>query len=310
MSRPLFAILCSGQGAQHPGMFDLFADAPAAAPVFAAAAAVLGEDPVAFVRRDGAPIHDNVPAQILCCTQALAAMRTIASGDGRLVIAGYSVGELAAWGCAGALDDGAVLRLARLRAEAMDRAAPANHGLAGLVGLRRGVLEPILGTAGAAIAIVNGEDSFVVGGARAALDEVCARAAAAGATRTVILPVAVPSHTAWLAAAVEPFRVALDAEGPRLPGGRIRLLSGLDGRTVWTLADGVLKLAAQIAQPIDWAACLESCRSAGAEIALELGPGGALARMAQAYFPPGAARTTADFATLDGLNAWLARSGG
>jgi hypothetical protein len=30
---------------------------------------------------------------------------------------------------------------------------------------------------------------------------------------------------------------------------------------------------------IDWAACLESCRSAGAEAALELGPGTALSRM-------------------------------
>lgn len=309
MSGPTLAILCSGQGAQHPGMFDLFADAPAAAPVFAAAAAVLGEDPVAFARRDGAPIHDNIPAQILCCTQALAAMRTIAPDNGRLVVAGYSVGDLAAWGCAGALDDGAVLRLARRRAEGMDRASPAGHGLAGIVGLRRAALEQILGAAGAVVAIVNGEDSFVVGGAREALDEVCVRAAAAGATRTVILPVAVPSHTPWLAAAVDPFRAALEAERPRRPPGRIRLLSGLDGRTVWTIADGVTKLAAEIAQPIDWAACLDACRGAGAEIALELGPGGALARMAQAFFPSGAVRTIEDFASLDGLRRWIARGG-
>jgi hypothetical protein len=46
----LVAILCSGQGAQHPAMFDLVANCPEAEPVFAAAAAVLGRDPRRFVK--------------------------------------------------------------------------------------------------------------------------------------------------------------------------------------------------------------------------------------------------------------------
>ena len=46
----LVAILCSGQGSQHPAMFDLVADCPEAEPVFAAAAGVLGQDPRRFVR--------------------------------------------------------------------------------------------------------------------------------------------------------------------------------------------------------------------------------------------------------------------
>jgi [acyl-carrier-protein] S-malonyltransferase len=47
------AILCSGQGLQHPRMFSLTGDAPAAASVFAHAAHWLGgRDP----RRLGAPI--------------------------------------------------------------------------------------------------------------------------------------------------------------------------------------------------------------------------------------------------------------
>ena len=45
------AILCSGQGAQNAAMFDLLADAPEAAPVFAAAQTTLaGRDARDVVR--------------------------------------------------------------------------------------------------------------------------------------------------------------------------------------------------------------------------------------------------------------------
>ena len=47
-----------------------------------------------------------------------------AARPARAVIAGYSVGELAAWGCAGAFDAKEVLQLALRRAAAMDANAP------------------------------------------------------------------------------------------------------------------------------------------------------------------------------------------
>jgi [acyl-carrier-protein] S-malonyltransferase len=100
------AILCSGQGTQHPGMFDLVAQAPEAQGVLEAARAVLEEkDPRQFVRdADPATLYSNRVGQILCCTQALAAWAMINSHLVEpVIIAGYSVGELAAWGCAGLL---------------------------------------------------------------------------------------------------------------------------------------------------------------------------------------------------------------
>ena len=98
------AILCSGQGTQHPGMFDLVAQAPEAQGVWETARAVLEEkDPRQFVRdADPATLYSNRVGQILCCTQALAAWAMINSHLVEpVIIAGYSVGELAAWGCAG-----------------------------------------------------------------------------------------------------------------------------------------------------------------------------------------------------------------
>jgi [acyl-carrier-protein] S-malonyltransferase len=226
------------------------------------------------------------------------------------VIAGYSVGELAAWGCAGALDAPGTLRLAQRRAALMDAAAPRDGGLAAVVGLRRPTLEPILAQHAVYIAIIDDVDSFVVGGRRARLEAVSQEATARGARHTMRLPVAVPSHTPLLHEATEQFRAVLREASPRLPRAGYRLLSGIDGDTIHDIETGIDKLARQISTTIDWAECLESCRSAGAETALELGPGTALSRMATALFPDGRARAVEEFRTLAGLRSWLQRGDG
>ena len=305
--RGLVAILCSGQGGQHPAMFDLVANCPEAEPIFAVAAEVLGKDPRRFVR-EAAPtdLFSDLHGQILCCTQALSVWAALGEvRSARVVIAGYSVGELAAWGCAGALDGPATLRLAQRRAMLMDVAAPSDSGLAAIVGLRRQSLEPILARHAVSVAIVDDVDSFVVGGLHSALEAACQEAAAHGARHTVNLRVAIPSHTPLLRQATEQFRAVLHEASPQLPRPGYRLLSGIDGDTIHDIEIGIDKLARQISTTIDWAACLESCRSAGASAALELGPGTALSRMALTLFPDDRARSAEEFQTVTGLRSWL-----
>ena len=309
------AILCSGQGNQHPDMFALTADAPQAAGVFAAATDALGgRDPRVLVKTARANVlQGNLEGQILCCAQALAGFAVLAPAPGlRLAFAGYSVGELASWGCAGLLPAEAVIDLARRRALLMDQAGGPDDGLAFVRGLRRAALDDLCHRHGADIAILNPGDMVVVGGARDALERLCAEALAAGAVRVGPLKVAVASHTPRLAAAAPPFRQALgQALTPqttataRLAPGH-RLFSGIDGAPVLAVPAGLDKLAAQIAQTIDWAACLEACVEAGIDRMLELGPGNALATMAAATYPAVRARALDDFRTLDGVRAWLA----
>jgi [acyl-carrier-protein] S-malonyltransferase len=302
------AILCSGQGRQHPAMFDLAAESPAAEPIFAEATRLLGKDPRRFVREAApAELFSNGPGQILCCTQALAIWAVLGElCPTPVVIAGYSVGELAAWGCAGCLDAPSILRLARQRAALMD--ADAGGGLAAVVGLRRSTLEPILAPHAVSIAIINGVDSFVIGGSHEGLKAACRDAVSRGAKHIVELPVGVPSHTPLLARATERFRPVLREAAPRPPRAGYRLLSGIDGDTVRDVESGMEKLARQISTAIDWAGCLESCRSAGARAALELGPGSALSHMASALLSEGRVRAVDDFRTLAGLTAWLQRA--
>ena len=290
-------------------MFDLFASCAAVEPIFAAASELLGQDPRHLVRAAGPALFEDRIGQMLCCTQALAAWAALeAARPARAVIAGYSVGELAAWGCAGAFDAKEVLQLALRRAAAMDANAPKDSRLAAIVGLRRAVLDPILQRHAVSIAIINGIDSFVIGGHANALIAACQDAAARGAIRTVRLRVSIPSHTPLLARAVPALHEALRQAMPRGIAPGYRLLSGIDGSSVQDLGNGCEKLAHQIATTINWAACLTACRAAGAETALELGPGAALSHMAAHAFSDRRARSIEDFRSLQGLRTWLLRT--
>jgi [acyl-carrier-protein] S-malonyltransferase len=305
------AILCSGQGRQHADMFALTGAAPEAAEIFAAATRVLdGRDPRDIVRQaDAAALHANGLGQVLCCTQALAAHVVLrAAFAGEVIYAGYSVGELAAWGCAGLLSPEATLALALQRATIMDESGGPDGALAFVRGLPRAPLDGLCARFGLAIAIVNPGDSFVVGGEASQLDGFCAAAKQAGAGRTGRLDVHVASHTKRLAAATPRFRAALAAAqpAPRVRAGA-RLLSGIDGESVFSSDAGGDKLAAQISQPVQWAACLGACIEAGVGVMLELGPGRALAEMAARSIPGLEARSLDEFRSLEGIRAWLAR---
>ena len=128
------AILCSGQGPQHANMFALTGDAPEAAHLFAHAATLLGgSDPRKMVRTitDGS-LHQNRIGQILCTLQALAATATLSDAwPRRLLIAGYSVGEVAAWSVAGLMGATMTLDLvARRERPLLVRAIEHGRGLA------------------------------------------------------------------------------------------------------------------------------------------------------------------------------------
>ncbi|MGV7034537.1 acyl transferase [Methylobacterium symbioticum] len=301
------ALLLSGQGGQNPDMFALTAGLPAAEPVFAAATSLLGRDPRALVRDGGADLHNNRIGQILCCTAALAGWSLVAPVlPARTIVAGYSIGDLAAWAIAGRLRPEAVLRLAAARAEAMDAATGDGFGLAGIRGLPLARIEGLAGTHACHLAIRNAADSAVLGGARPDLDALCAAAAAAGALRAVILPVRTPSHTPLLSAAAEAFRARLSTETLLRPGpGAPRLVSGLDGLAVFDARAGTDKLARQIGETIDWAACLVAAREFGAQAVLELGPGHALATMARDALPGARVHALEDFRSVDGVRAWI-----
>ena len=305
------AILCSGQGPQHPGMFDLTGDAPAAAAAFAHAAGLLGgRDARSIVRtEDDDALHENRLGQVLCTLQPLAVAAALDGfGSARLIFAGYSVGEIPAWAMAGLFEPSTALDLAAKRADAMDAASYPGEGLLFVRGLAKSAIDALCARHGVAVAIVNPGDAVVLGGAGTALDGVAGEARRLGAARVVRIGVKVASHTPRLAGASAAFRRDLDGVpvARELPATR-RLLSGVDATPVLDVRSGLDKLAAQISRTVRWSECLSACVEAGATAFLECGPGRALAEMASATYPSIPCRSVEDFRTLDGLSGWLSR---
>ena len=303
------AILCSGQGLQHPNMFALTGDAPEAAALFAHAAILLGgRDPREMVLSDADDVlHQDRVGQILCTVQALAAMMTLRDvWPRRVIVAGYSVGEVAAWGVAGLVDPTVTLDLVARRAEAMDAASAAGEGLLFIRGLSRNTVDGLCKRHDAAVAIVNPGDAYLLGGGGEALDALAGEAKTMGADRIVRIAVNVASHTPRLAAASAEFRKVLDRTSiKRTTNMGVRLLSGIDGSSVFDIPVGLDKLAAQISHTVQWAACLDGCVEAGASGFLELGPGRALAEMAASTYPTIPARSIEDFRSVNGVRSWL-----
>jgi [acyl-carrier-protein] S-malonyltransferase len=292
-------------------MFALTGDAPEAANLFAHAATLLGgRDPREMAQTDpDDTLHQNRVGQILCTLQALAATATLRGAwPRRLIIAGYSVGEVAAWSVAGLMDATMTLDLVSRRANAMDAPSRPGDGLLFVRGLSYGAVEDLCNRHDAAIAIVNPGDAFVLGGPGVALDIIADVAKRMGAARAVRLAVNVASHTPRLAAASSEFRKILDQTPTKLaPDSNVRLFSGIDGSPVVNISAGLNKLAKQISHTVQWAHCLEGCVEAGASVFFELGPGRALNEMAAGAYPDISARSLEDFRTLQGARAWLAR---
>ena len=145
----------------------------------------------------------------------------------------------------------------------------------------------------------------MVGGAEPDVIALCDEAAAAGA-RSGLLAVKIASHTSRLAQACDPLQQAFDASKRFPVSGQRILLAGGDGERIFTPSRAMAKLACQVAHPIDWAATLTALSELGITRVLDLGPGHALAEMAQAVLPSIRCYAADGFHTIDGLRSWTA----
>ncbi len=114
-------VLCPGQGDQSPGMFELVSGEPEAQSILALYKRLAGgtaED-----------LHLNKVAQPLLCAFQLSVWRVLQKDlPEPRAFAGYSLGELSAYGCAGVLAPEELVKLAQHRAAAMDEAYPSPGG--------------------------------------------------------------------------------------------------------------------------------------------------------------------------------------
>jgi len=87
------------------------------------------------------------------------------------------------------------------------------------------------------------------------------------------------------------------------------VLSGIGAESIVGKPRAIEALSRQLVETIVWDACMDAAAEAGVTVALELGPGAALARMLQTRHPHIPCRSVADFRSIDGIVAWVGRAG-
>lgn len=302
-----YGLLCSGQGNQHRAMFDILEGNSEAQAVMHSSAAFFGCHPADYLKRlTDAELFQNRHAQPLI---AVLQMATWAALRDRLplprVIAGYSLGEVVAYGCAGSLNTLQMLNLVQRRAKLMDAAAPQDSAMLAVRGLLRAQVAELCSETGAEIAIINGDDHHVLGGTGEVMQRLEQHPLLAQASQYKRLAVTVPSHTSYMSRAAEQF--AHDLEKAGLVEPRSPVLAGTSGSMVRRPSEAVTALARQIATPINWHACVLAAVETGCHVMLELGPGSALKKIQQELKPMVAVRAVEDFRSLQGVADWLGR---
>jgi [acyl-carrier-protein] S-malonyltransferase len=297
------ALLFPGQGTQQPAMLPWLEQQAAAAPTLAAMAKHIGAD---WRNRlaDSAWANANRVAQCLITGTAIAAWQSLAEllpTPG--VIAGYSVGELAAFCAAGVFDAETALALADDRAEAMSAGVAGQAtGLLAVSGLAHDLISRACERLGLAIAIRLAADKLIVGGQDGALTAAQSEWTALGANCTR-LAIAVASHTPLMAAAAASFALRLQRQQMAPP--LTPLVCNFSASTLRRPVDLAAALAGQIATTVRWDACMDAVAERRPRCVVEVGPGTTLAKLWNDRHPDIPARSVDEFRSPLAVARWV-----
>ena len=297
-----YALIFAGQGNQHPQMMPWLNVAPGPSAALLEMERVVG--PAWRTTLENQALRSKGGfAQPLVVGTAMAAWALLKPLLLRspTVVAGYSVGELAAFACAGVISIETAMGLATIRANWMDRSvAGIRSGLVSISGLP--VSEVLEQFKAVSCAILIDYDHAIVGAFDDDLDRIQKELQGTNAL-CKRLAIDVASHTPLMAAASEGFSEVLKAVDFRPPEFPIVLNSrAMVGRLVGELKTA---LGAQLCTTIDWAACMDAIAERGVHCVLEIGPNRALASLWNRRCPMIPARSIEEFKSPQGAAAWV-----
>ena len=296
-------ILCPGQGSQTTDMLPRLLADELIAPHLLPSLTAMPFDALAVSKSSELCFQNSHAQPLIVAVGAAVAHALKAQGIKADLSAGYSIGELTAHVVAGSLQALDGVGLAVKRAQYMDQAAPAEHGMMAVKGIRLEKLQSIAQQHGLAVAIVNDEQHAVLAGPTAVMKSICKGMERELGAHVVHLNVQVPSHTPWMLNATVAYRKALQAAPWRKFDCPV--LSALDGSPVENSDGAIDCLARQISEPLQWARTLDLAAEMGATVYFEVGPGNTLTRMVRERFPNVQARALSEFQSFDGALNWL-----
>ncbi|HTP22635.1 MAG TPA: ACP S-malonyltransferase [Solirubrobacteraceae bacterium] len=255
------AILFPGQGSQTPDMRETVSEARP--DLLSLADEIVGED--AFARAEEGTRFAQ-PA-IFCAS--LAGWEGLGRPDGEMM-AGHSLGELAALVAAGCLSERDGLELVALRGRLMQESGEraGDGGMLALLGAGAADRATELADAHAlAVANDNSPQQVVLSGDRSAFADASAAAKELG-LRAMELPVTGAFHSPMMAEAVPEFEAALSRVEISSP--RVTVLSAV---TAAPFEDVRAQLAQALTVPVRWRETLLAMHDRGGDRFVEVGPG-------------------------------------
>jgi len=244
---------------------------------------------------DTAVTQPLVVAATLLAHQELTARGVLADD---VIVAGHSVGEIAAYAIAGVISADDAVALAAIRGAEMAKAC-ANEptGMSAVLGGDEAEVLARLEQLDLVPANRNAAGQIVAAGRLSALDKLAEDPPAKARVRA--LDVAGAFHTEFMASALDGYAAAVQNVATAEPTAV--LLSNRDGQPVSSAADAIEKLVAQLTSPVRWDLCNETLRQRNVKAIVEFPPAGALSGIAKRELrgvPTHAVKTPAD---LDGL---------
>jgi [acyl-carrier-protein] S-malonyltransferase len=231
---------------------------------------------------DADAIKDTAVTQPLVVAASLLAYEVLAQRyelPDDLVVAGHSVGELAAAAVAGVLEADDAVALAAVRGRAMAAACElAPTGMAAVMGGEPDDVVAWLAEHDLAAANINGAGQIVAAGPVDAIDVVVAEKPDF-VKKVIKLKVAGAFHTDYMAPAQEKLREK--AKDITVSDPNRTLLSNADGQQVTSGADMLERLVNQVTLSVRWDLCMNTMKELGVHATAELPPAGALTGLAK-----------------------------
>lgn len=280
----MLAIVAPGQGAQTPGFLTPWLEFETFADRLEWLGAVAGLDLAYYgSKADADEIRDTAITQpLLVASAMLTALELFPSPSdayGRVgVIAGHSVGEIAAAVGAGVLSAEAAMVLVRERGKLMAAASAAQPtSMTAVIGGDREEVLAAIDAVGLTAANNNGVGQIVAGGTM----EQLALLAENPPKRARLIPLSVAGafHTVHMEPAVDRLRQLTKAVTTRSP--RMLLLSNADGAVIGRGRDYLDRMISQVASPVRWDLCMQTMADLGVTGLLELPPAGTLTGIAK-----------------------------
>ncbi len=275
----------------------------------------LGTTATAEEITDTAVTQPLVVAATLLAHEELAKRGSLGE-DTSIVVAGHSVGEIAAYAIAGVISADEAVSLAATRGAEMAKACALEPtGMSALLGGDEDEVLARLEALDLVPANRNAAGQIVAAGAVSALEKLAEDPPARARVRQ--LATAGAFHTQYMVTALEGYTAVANRITPaEISSPNVTLLSNADGRPVSSAADAMTKLVAQMTRPVRWDLCTATIRElfeqasevGGATAIVEFPPAGTLTGIAKRELKGTPAHPIKSPADLDGLAATVMSS--